>query len=121
MTLERLNEIRATANYAEIVIPVYEGFTILDLAATTLRAQAQPSESVTSGLYGEFTPISINASPPQQAQPSEAVAVKPLEWLRAALRPFADAVFNDNGEMTVTHASFDAYVAAYFASRRVGE
>lgn len=35
-----------------------------------------------------------------------------------ALEAFADCVFNDNGDMTVTPtASFDDYVAAYFAHK----
>ena len=38
--------------------------------------------------------------------------------LLAALKPFADAVYNDNGDMTVNHAPFDDYVKAYFVVRR---
>lgn len=39
--------------------------------------------------------------------------------LRVALLPFANAVFNDNGDMTVDHsvATHDDYCNAYFALR----
>ena len=39
--------------------------------------------------------------------------------LRAALKPFADSVFNDNGDMTVSmsHPTYDNYCDAYFAMR----
>jgi hypothetical protein len=40
-----------------------------------------------------------------------------VERLRAALKPFADAVYNDNGDMTITHAEHGCYVNAYFAMR----
>lgn len=43
------------------------------------------------------------------------------ERLRAALRPFADAVYNDNGDMTVTPCGIDAYSRAYFVMRRNNE
>ena len=41
--------------------------------------------------------------------------------LRAALTPFADAVYNDNGDMTVTPCKFDDYVKAYFVMRDLKE
>ena len=37
-----------------------------------------------------------------------------IERLRAALKPFADAVYNDNGDMTITTCNIDAYAKAYF-------
>ena len=39
--------------------------------------------------------------------------------LRAALKPFAAAVFNDNGDMTIDHAGIgiDQFAAAYFAMK----
>ena len=37
--------------------------------------------------------------------------------LRAALKPFADCVYNDNGDMTISAAGFDDYAKAYFAMR----
>lgn len=42
------------------------------------------------------------------------------ERLREALKPFSDAVFNDNGDMTIDLglATSDDYVRAYFAYRR---
>ena len=42
-----------------------------------------------------------------------------IERLHAVLKPFADAVYNDNGSMTVTPASYDAYVKVYFMMRAV--
>lgn len=40
--------------------------------------------------------------------------------LRAALKPFAGAVFNDNGDMTISPVSDrEAYIKAYFALKRV--
>lgn len=41
------------------------------------------------------------------------------ERLRKALQPFADAVFNDNGDMTISpcHCTKDL-ITAYFALRR---
>lgn len=38
-----------------------------------------------------------------------------IERLRAALKPFADAVYNDNGDMTVKPCGIDDYAKAYFA------
>lgn len=38
--------------------------------------------------------------------------------LREALKPFSDAVYNDNGEMTVTHVGIDPYIRAYLIMRR---
>lgn len=42
-----------------------------------------------------------------------------VERMRAALRPFSDAVFNDNGDLTVDlgAATHDDFVRAYFAYR----
>lgn len=37
--------------------------------------------------------------------------------LRAALKPFAAAVFNDNGDMTVTPCAISDYAKAYFVMR----
>lgn len=37
--------------------------------------------------------------------------------LKTALKPFADAVYNDNGDMTVTPCGREAYIAAFFAMR----
>lgn len=44
------------------------------------------------------------------------------EQLEPALRPFADAVFNDNGDMTVNFSAVkhDDFVAAYLALRKAG-
>ena len=43
----------------------------------------------------------------------------PSKRAREMLKPFADRVFNDNGDMTVNTAPFDAddLIAAYFAYR----
>jgi hypothetical protein len=41
-----------------------------------------------------------------------------IKRLSEALKPFADAVYNDNGDMTVTPCNTDAYVKAYFLMRR---
>lgn len=40
-----------------------------------------------------------------------------IERTRAALKPFADAVYNDNGDMTVTPVGIDEYASAYFVMR----
>ena len=40
-----------------------------------------------------------------------------IKKLQDALKPFAYAVHNDNGDMTITPANREAYVAAYFAMR----
>lgn len=44
-----------------------------------------------------------------------------LEKAREALRPLADAVFNDNGDMTVSAPSLtpEQCIAAYFAVKRI--
>jgi len=39
------------------------------------------------------------------------------EKLSAALKPFADAVYNDNGDMTITPCDRQFYVKAYFTRR----
>lgn len=44
-----------------------------------------------------------------------------IERLRAALKPFADAVYNDNGDMTITPCGIDEYAKAYFVMRRTVE
>ena len=45
-----------------------------------------------------------------------------VEALRAALKPFADSVYNDNGEMTITYNHGpEAYYAAYWAMRKKRE
>lgn len=43
-------------------------------------------------------------------------AADEIERLRKALEPFANAVFNDNGDMTVdrSFATYDDFVRAYF-------
>ena len=38
-----------------------------------------------------------------------------VKRLQTALQPFADAVFNDNGEMSITPPRSEAYYAAYWA------
>ena len=45
---------------------------------------------------------------------------KALEATEEALTPFAAAVFNDNGDMTVSpcHDSYNSFIAAYFAHRK---
>lgn len=43
--------------------------------------------------------------------------VREVVRLRAALQPFADAVFNDNGDMTISPCGLDAYRKAYFVMR----
>jgi cell division septum initiation protein DivIVA len=41
-----------------------------------------------------------------------------IERLQTALKPFAAAVFNDNGDMTISPVTeAEPYKAAYFASR----
>lgn len=40
-----------------------------------------------------------------------------IERLRAALQPFGNAVYNDNGDMTITPCGHDDYVKAYFVMR----
>ena len=41
--------------------------------------------------------------------------------LRAALKPFADAVYNDHGDMEVSWVvDWETYVKAYFAMRNPG-
>lgn len=47
----------------------------------------------------------------------EGELVAEIERLRAALKPFADAVYNDNGDMTISHPTVDAYAKAYFVMR----
>jgi len=41
--------------------------------------------------------------------------------LKAALRPFAKGVYNDNGAMTVSPAGHDDYVKAYHVFRRMND
>lgn len=41
-----------------------------------------------------------------------------IERLRTALKPFHNAVFNDNGDVTVTPCSVDEYFGAYAAYRK---
>ena len=41
--------------------------------------------------------------------------------LKNALKPFAAAVYNDNGDMTITPCSKDDYAKAYFVMRRLTE
>lgn len=41
------------------------------------------------------------------------------ERLREALKPFADAVYNDNGDMTITPCGHAAYAKAYFVMREL--
>ncbi|WP_371346521.1 hypothetical protein [Ancylobacter sp. IITR112] len=54
--------------------------------------------------------------------PDELDPVKVLESAEKALRPFANRIFNDNGDMTLsgTHAlTLDDYAASYYAHRKV--
>lgn len=39
--------------------------------------------------------------------------------LRDALKPFAEAVYNDNGDMTITPCETEHYAKAYFVLRRL--
>lgn len=41
--------------------------------------------------------------------------------LVAALKPFANSVYNDNGDMTVTPCGIDDYIKAYFVMRRLAK
>jgi len=45
------------------------------------------------------------------------VAIQRIDRLKAALKPFADAVYNDNGNMTITPCSISDYAKAYFTMR----
>lgn len=52
--------------------------------------------------------------------PQPSVSVKALKAAEKALRPFYDAVFNDNGDLTVTgFFEHDEVVAGYFAYQKV--
>jgi len=44
-----------------------------------------------------------------------------LEISEKALTPFSNAVFNDNGDMTVSpcHDSYESFIAAYFAKQKI--
>ena len=44
-----------------------------------------------------------------------------LDGAQKALQPFSDAVFNDNGDMTVdmSFAKYDDFVRAYFAAKKL--
>lgn len=56
---------------------------------------------------------------PALAKRTVAALDEDVEKLRKALKPFADAVFNDNGDMTISPiCDREAYIAAYFAMRR---
>ena len=46
-------------------------------------------------------------------------AADEIERLRKALEPFANSVFNDNGDITVdrSFATYDDFVRAYFAHK----
>lgn len=46
-----------------------------------------------------------------------------LQAAEKALTPFAAAVYNDNGDMTISavYESRDSYVAAYYARKRLRE
>ena len=48
-------------------------------------------------------------------------ARKALEKAHTAIQPFADAVYNDNGDMTVnmSFATYDDFVRAYFVSKKI--
>ena len=47
---------------------------------------------------------------------------KVIAALREALKPFADAVYNDNGDMTISHVNgTEPYVRAYFAFKKSNE
>lgn len=62
----------------------------------------------------------------------EGTKAEAIEWLqktwnelcatRAALKPFADCVFYDNGDVTVSHtAKSEDYTRAFFLLRKSGE
>ncbi|MFG1332069.1 hypothetical protein V5F41_12555 [Xanthobacter autotrophicus] len=61
------------------------------------------------------------APPPEPAKAEVVEARKLLEKAVSALDYFADAVFNDNGDMTVTGVSFDPdkHILAYQVRRRI--
>lgn len=42
-----------------------------------------------------------------------------IKTLEEALKPFADAVYNDNGDMTVQPCGYDEHIGAYFAMKRL--
>ena len=50
-----------------------------------------------------------------------AKVMKENEQLRTALKPFSDAVFNDNHELSITPASSNSYYNAYWTMRKVNE
>ena len=46
-----------------------------------------------------------------------------IERMQSALKPFADAVYNDNGDMTIDHSGIgvDQFAKAYFVMRNLEE
>lgn len=70
---------------------------------------------------GSALPQAWPAPPPEPAKAEVVEARKLLEKAVSALDYFADAVFNDNGDMTVTGVSFDPdkHILAYQVRRRI--
>jgi hypothetical protein len=60
------------------------------------------------------------ADTPCMAKELATEAATAIEKLRAALRPFAGHVFNDNGDMTINMSAptSEEYIAAYFAMKK---
>lgn len=94
---------------------------------------AQDGEGMRGGFWTcaaatENSPQYIRADLVRKALEPQAVDDAMVERTRLALRPFSDAVFNDNGDLTVdfSAATHDDFVRAHFAYRalqaaKVGE
>lgn len=88
--------------------------------ATALRAERERGKAAdeTARAYEASMRAACDSRDQWRARADAAEAQ--VASLRVALEPFANAVFNDNGDMTVdlAFAKYDDYVRAYFANRR---
>jgi hypothetical protein len=82
-----------------------------DLTGIAVRLRA----SMSDGWSGDA--VAADAEIAEEAAVALIQSRDEIERLLAALKPFADAVYNDNGDMTITPAGHDAYVKAYFVVR----
>jgi hypothetical protein len=78
--------------------------------------------SNTKKIFGYANGVVASATPAALTIEEQIMALTPeqkIERLRKALKPFSDAVFNDNGDVTVDHsvATHDDYWNAYCAMR----
>jgi hypothetical protein len=90
---------------------------IIGAAVSALVFNETPDGATQTPLH--LTDETQSAIEQEQAEPDILILQQERDRLREALRPFADAVFNDNGDMSIDLSAPqpDDFINAYFAAR----